>query len=223
MFNPMVSAVIAACVFAFSFTLGLVSRSGFFISFFRALFFGALFFGIIVGIYYVFNKFLNTSTEKEAEEGAFEDEDEDENAEPEMGGQIDVSIGDEDQEDGLEGDSKSGTENSFIPGKHIKPPILEELVPHPSPLDQNNGNVYTGVEKESDSGSEDMDMNVFLGGNDDGENEVKETPKSKRNESDGVVNMSVGHKPSKTVDLGPNVDGKKMAGAIQTMLRKDES
>jgi hypothetical protein len=142
----------------------------------------------------------------------------------------------------------SGTEAPYSAdagdGKAEKPPGLFIDIDGGA-LEQSGDNVYidseaTGHEKlpavakaETAASTDyvfDIDMSDFtsaLPGFDDGGHKNKTVPPSEAEWSNagpgtGVVDMSVARKSNAKMDLYSDADGKKMAGAIKTLLKKDE-
>jgi hypothetical protein len=243
LFSP-AAAIAAGGAFLISLIMSLLSLTPFFAALLRALFFGGVFFGVTTGIYFIYNKFLlpadaeNTGkTEDSSALGQNIDYTIDDNSEwlampedsPEYSGE---NIPPEDISGGID-----DTRVDEYGGEHIEeaPSGMGEASA-PEALEQNADYVYNKDEglaqpakvKEHVSSEYgfDMDMSDFVAGSsafDGGEYpamaDAHTTPYLGRN--GGTVDMSVARKPGEA-NINFDVDGKKMAGTIRTLLKKDE-
>ncbi|GHU39987.1 hypothetical protein FACS1894190_06280 [Spirochaetia bacterium] len=220
MYNIKVTAIAAGGAFLLSILLGLIGHSGFLMAFLKALIFGGAFFGLILGICFLYNKFLIPQEDTKKTEGAS------------VGSNLDLTVGDDLPEDDF-GDYFSTDQNESQSDDPDEPEELEELEAEDSPLDQNikedynRGSVDVASPNAAPSNEGMMDMGAFIPGipgigndSDDEPDIPRAIPERRIN--DGTVEMSMGKRPEKTIDFGPDADGKKMAGAIQTLLKKDE-
>jgi hypothetical protein len=233
----MLAGTVAGGAFLVSFIIGVFGGGPLLGVFLRALVFSGCFFGLVAGIYFLYNKFLLPVETDEEEE-------------PETAGQvgqnIDYFLGDDD--DWLGSLDNAGEDNSkTIEGYteengvaaietnaftgELNPAVSEESA---GVLAQSSDNGYSErgdsllPRKKAGVFSDDnysMDMSAFVSGmpgiEDDGaprREAATSSPGSMMNE--GTVDMSVERRSGKP-DLGFDVDGKKMAGAIQSLLKKD--
>lgn len=246
MFNPMLAGIIAGGTFLVSFILGLVGRTPLLTAFFRALAFSGCFFGIVAVIYFLYNKFLLTDETDEEEpvdtsrigqniDYSLSDNDDWINSLDDIeseGMSEDVSKisgGNVDKPQDILGGAEPGMEYAFTGEEKIA--ALGET---PGVLAQSNDNGYS-VDGDSvlpqknagafSEGGYDMNMSAFIAGipgvEDDGSPQGEAMSSSSGTMmNEGTVDMSVERRAGKP-DFGFDVDGKKMAGAIQTLLKKD--
>jgi hypothetical protein len=196
-FNPKAAAVAAGIAFVVSFILGFFSGAGISFVIMRALLFAAMFFVFAALINIVFNKFL-------AGHGGT----------TEIAGDIDS--GDAQIFEGAVVEESDGFNGAGLPEKNY-----DDNAQHP--LEQNNDTGYT--EKENTGFS--LNASDFVPGipGVDESASASESSSSVQIE-EGTVDMSVSKSPGKNIemsDLGKDVDGKKVARAIQTLLKKDDS
>jgi hypothetical protein len=241
----MLAGIVAGGAFLISFILGLFGRAPLLTVFLRALAFSGCFFGIVAGIYFLYNKFLlpvETDEEKPDDTGrtghnidyTLSDDDSwlssfygGENGAHEDISKI-IDGGAEDIQD-VRNRAEAVGANAFA--ENPKTGASEDL---PGVLEQSNDNGYS-VDRDSPPPNDEagvsagdgygMNMSVLVPGipgiEDGGYSQAAATqglPDSVINE--GTVDMSVDRRAGKP-DLGFSVDGKKMAGAIQTLLKKD--
>ncbi|MDR2481618.1 MAG: tripartite tricarboxylate transporter TctB family protein [Spirochaetaceae bacterium] len=221
-FNPVIAGIAAGVAFVLSFLLGLISGAPVSAVLLRALFFSAIFFVLTALSFVLFEKFLNIKKMPEffSDKGS-EDEEAQTGQRVDMYDEYeDADSSNADSEDGQNNDSESLTKDIY------------------GGVEQNDDLQYTSGEDTDISfeASEDtefagnenasLDKDDFVPGlpgvNDGSSVEYEDAPV----ENTGVetVEMSVGRTDSKIElsDLGDNVDGHKVAQAIQTLLRKDE-
>jgi hypothetical protein len=225
----MVAGITAGGAFLLSFIFSLLGSAIFQTALTRALIFAGLFFGLVAGIYFLYDKFL------QPKEGGGKDENQ-------TGQNVDYSVG-----DGIDWTNGNTTDNgvpgnvSNLNGADVSPiEELEELgddghsgATHDSGgLEQIDNNKYSNERVLTESEKADassqkgysVDMSAFTpedvpkSGKPAGP-ERRDTPGGALRE--GTVDMSVERRSGKT-ELGFEVDGKKIAGAIQTLLKKDE-
>jgi hypothetical protein len=251
LFNPVLAGIVAGGTFLISLIFGMSGRSTLFISLVKAFIFGGVFFGLAAVIYFVFNKFLMPEG-KEVNKGEGNGtlghnidysvgDDNLDWAENDDGILDDISK--LSAEDALNNKSGMSEESSGYPSED------REILYDEDPLEisaaglnsasegveQNNNNEYSksgdlARPVNGDASSNDvysMAMNA-AGTNMDVSDDA--APKKVRSEPraslsklarDGMVDMSV-ERRSGTPAPGFELDGKKVAGAIQTLLKKDE-
>jgi hypothetical protein len=270
----MVAGISAGCAFLISFIFGLLGKAFFLIALLRALIFAGLFFVLVVGIYYIYDKFLQPAdTSNDDTDGL-------------LGQNVDYSVGDDSDwagndtgipddilgldytlEDPADVPFKEFGSNEF--GLHegtagpIKSPAAgltdigssnaasSEFSDEAASkgLEQIDSNEYSkngdltqpekvaapikaaAPEKALASRNEDydVDMDVFVPYEpaDYGDGEPARMFQSNHTVSEdsllrGTVDMSLERKSGKKKLDFDGIDGKKVAGAIQTLLRKDE-
>jgi hypothetical protein len=94
-------------------------------------------------------------------------------------------------------------------------------------LEQNNKFSYNPVGGDKESSDLSTFIPGFLGSTDFGQDEssLSSAPQARTPHVSKTVEVSVAKKPSRSIelsDLGQDVDGKRVASAIQTLLKKDE-
>lgn len=236
MIDPKMAGICAAAAFLLSCILGLASHATLVIIIVRALIFAIVFFGLVSGIQYLYNRFL-------ADAGSAAPFDAD------FGHTVDVSVGDDEappppfngaspltggsgsEEDPNDANLEELTEdteevgdiddidNFDMPDDGIEE--LEEIDDDAGGvLDQNTKGVY-------DKRGNGLSVNIgdfvpsLLGNNE--EDPPLEKPKpTEFSMNVGTVEMSMAQKSGNNTDFG-NIDGRKAAGAIQTILKKDEN
>lgn len=220
--------IVALTAFLISFILGVINGTKIGFASLRALFFAALFFVLSAFFFIIYKKFLDK--EEEEEFGDFSD-----GLMPATD-EVDGAINDnktagvysagEEFSAGLNTDNAAGSEAQYAdsgvqnPKTEVQTNAGDFLL---NPLEQNAGLEYNKAGLVS-SAAENIDFNAadFAPGLPG----LKAAPEQEEVVSLGNVELSVGKKPEKNIDLsdlGPNVDGKKVAQAIQTMLKKDDS
>jgi hypothetical protein len=234
----MVAAIVAGGATLLSLVLGLLRHVPFLVALVRALLFGGIFFGIIAAIYFLFNKFLATpgNPEKVTPDGEAAAS----GADDQLGQNFDYSVGDGDEGDIEVQPLEDGEGEGVLP---LDPDDQGEEEGGPAEteesfegLEQNVDSGYTGDEgsllpheSTGDEAGIDMNMGAFIPGmpgvsdDDDGPSgsESVFSPRASRGGA-GTVDMSVEKKADRAAKFGKDFDGKKMAGAIQTLLKKDE-
>jgi hypothetical protein len=236
MSNFRVAFIISGGVFFVSFVTGLLGGAVFLTALLRALVFAVVFFGIVAGIYCLYNKFLLPD---ESSGGG----------PPALGRNVDYTVDDgydwlSTQEGADENltpasgtDSVTGQPEGEESGDAAEPfglPADEDR----RALEQSRDNIYTDnkapVPEKPSAGSAgsdgyafDIDMSGFMPdapmfnvGRDGGKAVPSGAPEWQAEA--GVVDMSVARRPDAKADLYSGIDGKKMAGAIKTLLKKDE-
>jgi hypothetical protein len=240
LFNPILAGIISGGAFLVSFIMGLFGRTPILTVFLRALVFSGCFFGLVAGIYFLYNKFLLPSET---------DEEETEATAGQSGQNIDYVLGDDDdwlnRLDNIEnGDAPEvlseiagGDTEEVQDAQSEAEPFVEDAFAvgeTTGVLAQSNDKGYSVdgdsllSQKKAGAFSEDgydMNMSVFIPGTpstEDGGYPQGKAVSSSPNPlmSEGTVDMSVERRAGKR-DLGFDVDGKKMAGAIQSLLKKD--
>jgi hypothetical protein len=241
----MLAGIVAGGAFLVSFVLGLFGRTPLVTVFLRALAFSGCFFGIIAGIYFLYNKFLLPS-EPDNEEPEYtgragnnvdytlgDDEswlnglDDGVNGMPE--GPSEVSEGGEELIRDVRVSTEADRSNGFA--GEPKSPFSGETTEVLAQSDDNGYSVDGDSllpRKNTGDFSEDgydMNMSAFLPGIPGIEDDIHHRGTMALNLPDQAadertVDMSVERRHGKP-DLGFDVDGKKMAGAIQTLLKKD--
>ena len=240
MFNPVLAGIIAGGAFLISFVLGLFGKTALLTVLLRATAFSGCFFGIVAGIYFLYNKFLQP--EETDETGA-------ESTGP-IGQNIDYSVDDDGWLKGLDAVGDGVPENiSKIIGDDPEEadgvqsgagPVGEDSFVSkgtPEVLAQSDDTGYSVNEdsllsRKGDGGFSkdgyDMNMSAFtagIPGIDEDSYPQRSAATSSPNPAipvakEGTVDMSVERRAGKA-DLGFDADEKKMAGAIQSLLKKD--
>jgi hypothetical protein len=237
-FNPKIAAVVSAIAFILSFLIGLIGPALIGTVVIRAFAFAVVFFvaGAVFSV--VFAKFLLPEEEMRDSSGSDSLNGEREGERQAAGANVNLSVGDDDvfQADAPESDENGarlsggeegeGAEDSEGEGA----PALEDGIDSEG-LEQNNEVRYNSRQGEglADGGDDIPDEPVFIPGipGIDGPAAAEERGSlaSLPEIGTGTVEMTVRKSRGKEIrleDLGKNVDGKKVAGAIQTLLRKDE-
>jgi hypothetical protein len=245
----MLAGIIAGGAFLVSFILGLFGKTPFLTVLLRAAAFSGCFFGIVAGIYFLYNKFLLSDETDEEEpvdrrpigqniDYSLSDDNDWLNSLEDSGTERtpeDVSnIGGGDVEEPQ--DIQSSAERSVMEDAFTGEEETTALKETPGVLAQSNDNGYSVdgdgdsllPQKKAGAFSQDgynMDMSVFVAGapgTEDDSDPQKEATSSSPGPmmNEGTVDMSVERRTGKP-DLGFDVDGKKMAGAIQSLLKKD--
>jgi cytoskeletal protein RodZ len=212
-FDFKIAGATAGIAFILSFLIGLISGSTIGMIFIRALVFGIVFFVLGALISVLYQKALSDAQSGENPPLSV----------PESGVHVDLSVGEEEE----------SADDGAISDESQKNTVLKT---QSEGLEQNNEIAYNPkgqdfapavpAEARADGGI-DMDMGDFIPGMPGMERAGAEAPAASvaRPELLGTVEMSVGDKPQRDVqlsDFGKDADGKKIAGAIQTMLNKDE-
>ncbi|MDR2444811.1 MAG: hypothetical protein LBD44_02580 [Spirochaetaceae bacterium] len=210
--------------------------------------FSGCFFGIVAGIYFLYNKFLlsyETDEKEPVDEGRVgqnidyslgDDNDWLNNFDNIEDGRMPEDIskingGDVEKSQDIQSDVEEQPSEADVLTGEEKTTALKET---PEVLAQSNDNGYSVggdsllPQKKAGAFSQDgydMDMSVFVAGASGTEDDsypqrgaTSSSPGPIMNE--GTVDMSVERRTGKP-DLGFDVDGKKMAGAIQSLLKKD--
>jgi hypothetical protein len=219
-FNPKIAAVVSAIAFILSFLIGLISPALIGTVVIRALVFGVVFFvaGAVFSV--VFAKFL---LPQEGKRGSPESDSLNGEGERQaVGANVDLSVGDDDSE----GDGVRAS------GDGVDSEGLEQNNEVRYNTRQGEGLADSGFNGDEEGGGGDdiLDEPVFIPGipgidGPEAAEEERESLTSLPEIGTGTVEMSVRKGRGKEIrldDLGKNVDGKKVAGAIQTLLRKDE-
>jgi hypothetical protein len=224
----MVAGITAGGAFLLSFVFSLLGSADVQTALMRALIFAGLFFGLVAGIYFLYDKFLQP-----VEDDSMDENQTGQNIDYSVGDSIDWSSGKNDNgipddisslnsagESSIEGLEEFG--NDEHSGATYDSGGLEQV-------DNNkysNDRVLMGAEKADASSPRgySVDMSAFTPGDVPKSGgpagpERRYTPGGAPRE--GTVDMSVERRSGKT-ELGFEVDGKKIAGAIQTLLKKDE-
>ncbi|MDR2795966.1 MAG: hypothetical protein LBB47_04560 [Spirochaetaceae bacterium] len=243
MFKPILAGIVAGGAFCVSFILGLFGRTPILVTFLRALAFSGCFFGIVAGIYFLYNKFLLPvePDDKEPEDSDLSGH----NIDYTLGddnewldsldydGNASENTSEISESDAEGSDVPNGTEPGVLNVFENKP---ETAVSERSPevLAQNNDSGYSiggdSLLPREKAGAffgdgYDMNMSAFIPGipgiegGDYSQGAAAQTS-SDSGMNEGTVDMSV-ERDARKLDLGFDVDGKKMAGAIQTLLKKD--
>jgi hypothetical protein len=212
-FDLKIAGAAAVTAFVLSFLIGLISGTTLGMIFIRALVFGIIFFvlGALISVFYQKTLSGDASGKNPA------------SVAPESGGNIDISVGD--------GDFPEETDDFANDSPENGPDDAESLG-----LEQNNDSLYnsdgegiddTASQVANADGSIDTDMGGFISGMPGidsppvKEQEALDSPPDRL----GTVEMSLEGKPRRDIqmsDFGRDADGKKIAGAIQIMLKKDE-
>ncbi|MDR3325468.1 MAG: hypothetical protein LBS82_05760 [Spirochaetaceae bacterium] len=215
-FDPKVAGVAAGIAFVLSFLIGLLSGSALGMIFVRALVFALVFFVLGAVVSVVFGKMLSNARPGEgAGAGA---------APEESGGNVDFSVDGDDvfppyaeieRESRAESVDEPFESRDYAPARNSRS----------AGLAQNNGFQYSSGEADAGGDVEPGGFIPGLPGIDAVSPRLGREPPASRSAALGTVEMSVGGKPKRDVqlsDFGRDADGKKIAGAIQTMLKKDE-
>jgi hypothetical protein len=267
----MAAGISAGCAFLISLIFGLIGKAVFLIALARALIFAGLFFVLVVGIYYIYDKFLQPDANNDDTDDA--DEVLGQNVEYSVGDDSDWGGGGNDVPDDILGLDYTLEDPADLPsdesGLHedntdsIKSLVagLTDISPSNAALSEasnaaaskgleqidsneysNNGDLTQPIKaiapdkaapkKAAASKNEDydVDMDVFVPYTpaDYGGGEAASIFQSKHTVSEdsslrkGTVDMSLERKSGKKELDFDNIDGKKVAGAIQTLLKKDE-
>jgi hypothetical protein len=222
----MFAGIVAGGAFLVSFTFGIFGRTPVYMALTRALIFSGVFFGIVAGIYFIFNKFLQPM-ELPPDKTNYDD--------GQLGQNIDFSLGDEDgltDADAAPPDTASLEELQSVDMEEGSEgiPVVDSSA---GVLEQISNNVYSKSGSSSlpqaaaDSAVDgyNMDMGAFVPGipGIDGNGAQKMSDYADSPDlmgAGGVVEMSVERNSEKDPRL--TGDAKKMAGAIQTLLKKDD-
>jgi hypothetical protein len=239
--NLRAAFIISGGVFLVSLITGLLGGAVFVTALLRALIFASVFFGITAGIYYLWNEFLQPG--ETADLGGDM---------PAIGGNVDYTVDDDwlgmrdsaDENippenvsagaDGVEADG--GLEPPFMAdsggsaGLHEPPEDADGEV-----LAQNGDNVYIdsrvpAADKAAADYAFDMDMSDFMpavpviGGGREADRMVPQSVAERPQTAPdaGMVDISVARGSGNELDAYTDADGKKMAGAIRNLLKKDE-
>jgi hypothetical protein len=235
-----VSFIISGGIFLVSLIVGLLGGALFFAALLRALIFAGIFFGLTAGIYYMWNKFMQPGETADTGSG------------PAIGRNIDYTVDDDalfgirTDENLPPGNASAGAEDGAsggldalltadMGGDKVAEPGADREV-----LEQNGDNVYIdnsvpvaetpAAAKVAADYAFDIDMSGFtpampaLGGGWEADKKVSpsEAEESQMGPGAGIVDMSVTRKSGIKLDMYTNADGKEMAGAIRTLLKKDE-
>jgi hypothetical protein len=257
----MVAGISAGCAFLLSLIFGLIGKTVFLIAFARALIFAGLFFVLVVGIYYIYDRFLQPAdTINDDTDGL-------------LGHNVDYSVGDDNEWAVNDNDIPdiSGLDYNAGEAADILPEEFE-LLGDTDPIKPSSAGL-TGMtssnaassedyDKASSEGLEQIDSNEYSKNGDLAPPKKAIAPKkaaaSKNEDYDvdmdvfvpyepadysggepargfqskhavsedsplrGTVDMSLERKSGKKELDFDDIDGKKVAGAIQTLLRKDE-
>jgi hypothetical protein len=249
LFNPVVAGITAGGAFLISFVFGLFGRADLPLALMRALIFAGLFFGLAAGIYFLYEKFLQPEASPEKDNGQLgQNVDYSVGDNIEWSGDDNRTLGDMPiLESGgetappVEGEYSRSmpADDSLSSNAGTNDTGVEELIPEDS---YGTSNASGGVEqndnnKYSESGGLALRENAApFSGEGYSVNMNDFTPVTARSSESmegkrssakdgasrrGTVDMSVERKLGKE-DLGFEFDGKKIAGAIQTLLKKDE-
>lgn len=208
-FKPMPACGAAAAAALLSALIGIVGRVPAGILFFRAFLFAVIFFIFSAAASVVFAK-LVSGAESVPDASPKDAKDEDDNA----------WLTSAEARDG------KGTDEYPPQGEVAAEASLQDMQVPSDPLEQNNTSGYTeGAEgaNPSDSAGFSPDFGDFVPGLPGVADEAEET--SSEDIERDTVEISVGAQSGKKIalsDLGADVDGKKVAKAIQTLLKKDE-
>jgi hypothetical protein len=261
----MAAGISAGGAFLISLIFGLLGKAGFLISLVRALIFAGLFFVLVVGIYYIYDKFLQPADK-------ITDDDTDDllgqNVDYSVGDDVDRADNDSDIPDDILGLDYTLEDPADIPfeglelhegtADSIKSPaagLTGIRSPNAVSSEASDETASKGLEQIDSTGYSknrdlaqpikaiapikaaasknedyDVDMDVFVPYEpaDYGDGEPANIFQSKHTVSEdsslrkGTVDMSVERKSGKKELNFDNIDGKQVAGAIQTLLRKDE-
>ncbi|GMO26920.1 MAG: hypothetical protein Ta2F_02510 [Termitinemataceae bacterium] len=248
MIDPKLAGIIAAGTFLLSFLLGLIGRSTFTVSLLRGLIFAVAFFGIAAGVQYVFKKFLLKDADSDSEENDADDL-LGKNVDVDVGDDFSIDLGPDDTDDiaftdeqeELAAEGTDEAEQEAPPAETLTDDSyveeFEDVDSFPDSegkgLDQNTKNVYddTGGVITFPQKKDDLDIGDFIPGlpglDSSNSSYIKTSASSsdsKGSEYDmdnGMVEMSMGKYSGNKLDF--EVDGKKAAGAIQTLLKKDDN
>jgi hypothetical protein len=220
--NPKAAGIAAGGAFLVSLVLGAINASSFSLVFLRALGFGALFFFLGLAASFLFEQVLGLSLFDGPVAQGESDFDRSETARglgAGEGGALDAfpSLA---GEGGAAGEAEEKT------------PSFEPVLGGVEHFDNTGytkgeeGVAAAGAPRDSGGGGFSLDIGGFVPGMPGvgGDGAAGEGSAAGEYEM-GTVELSVKRKPGDKIelsDLGDNVDGKKVAQAIQTMLRKDE-
>jgi hypothetical protein len=218
--------IVSGGVFLVSLITGLLGGVLFFTALLRALVFAVVFFGIVAGIYSLYNKFLLPGEPAGGGPSA-------------LGRNVDYTVDDSDDWfDTWEGAGESLAPED-TPDAGIPLEQTDGTDAGGGALEQNGNKAYTDSEAPAlekppaDSAASagyalDIDMSDFtpdapmFSGADEGKAVLSGAAEWRAETGRGMVDMSVARKSDAKADLYSDADGKKMADAIKTLLKKDE-
>jgi hypothetical protein len=236
LFNLRVAFIVSGSVFLVSLVTGLLGGALFVTALLRAFVFAAVFFGIVAGIYCLYNKFLLP-------------DDSSGGSAPAVGRNVDYTVDDSDDWFNTAVDTGDVPEDVHGTDGGLEQPDGAEAVggrteetPVPpaendgGALEQSDDKIYTdsktlASEKPPAASAGyafDIDMSDFtpdapmFSGGDEGKAVPLNAAEWRAGTGAGTVDMSVARRPVDKTDLYSDADGKKMAGAIKTLLKKDE-
>jgi hypothetical protein len=239
--NLRAAFIISGGVFLVSLITGLFGGAAFVTALLRALIFAGVFFGITAGIYYLWNKFLQPGETADLGGNV-----------PAPGGNVDYTVDDdwlgmpESADENIPPENVSAEADGGGSDGGLEPPFMEDSGGserlHEPPedadgevLEQNGDNVYIDSRvpvagKAAADYAFDMNMSDFMpavpavGGGWEADIAVP-LSKAERPQTApdaGMVDISVARGSGNELDAYTDADGKKMAGAIRNLLKKDE-
>ncbi|GHT49651.1 hypothetical protein FACS1894102_4560 [Spirochaetia bacterium] len=251
MINPKLAGIVAGFAFALSFLLGVINKTSFGVSLLRALIFAIIFFGIAAGIELLYKKFLEPDISGGTgglgdDLGSNVDISLGDDLGAANGDAAYFSIDDIDAPPANSGDANDAGELETLDGAEETGTVLgtqgqpendgvaelealdsaQELTELDEGLDQNSKKVYHNIGSTisgKSSGADSLNIGSFVPGLvavDVAPRKAAVAAKTEYDMDSGTVEMSIAGNGDGEPDF--KVDGKKAAGAIQTLLSKDE-
>jgi hypothetical protein len=243
LYNYRAAFIISGGVCLVSLIIGLLGGAFFFAALLRALVFAGVFFGLTAGIHYLWNKFMQPSETADTGSAPVIGRNIDYTVTDDdlFGIQVDEILPPGNASAETE-DSASGGLEALLTADTGGYETVEPAGASGEALEQNGDNVYidnrapaaetpTAAKVAADYAF-DIDMSGFtpampsLGGGWEADKTVSPPGgadgSQTTNPDAGIVDMSVTRKSGTKLDMYTNADGKEMAGAIKTLLRKDE-